>query len=155
MTGFSQLLKPDCTLFLDSSSRDEVMEALVDALDKVGSLRDREEFLQAIHNRERIVSTGIGMGVAIPHAKLSVYDEFFIAIAVLEKGVDWNSLDGAPVRLVFMIGGPEDRQTEYLQILSELTVAIKDEGLRKDLLHTKTAEGLIRKLVENSTGKQA
>jgi len=68
--------------------------------------------------REKIVSTGIGMGVAIPHAKLTSVEDFFIAIGILSKGVQWNALDGGPVRLIFMIGGPDDKQTAYLQILS-------------------------------------
>ena len=74
------------------------------------------------------------MNVAFPHAKLPLLDKFFIAIGVLRKSVDWRSLDGAPVRLVFMIGGPDDKQTEYLQILSGLTKSIKEEERRKKLL---------------------
>ncbi len=61
--------------------------------------------------REKIVSTGIGMGVAIPTPKLNSVEDFFIAIAVLTHGVEWNALDGGPVRLIFMIGGPDDKQT--------------------------------------------
>ena len=72
------------------------------------------------------------MGVAVPHAKMDNFTDFFIAVGIQkQKGLDWNALDKAPVRLIFMIGGPEDKQSEYLQILSLLTSAIKDVELRK------------------------
>jgi PTS system nitrogen regulatory IIA component len=130
--------------FLDVGTRDEALRALVEVLDQAGKLRDKELFYQAILEREKIVSTGIGMGVAIPHAKLEGYEDFFIAVGVQhQRGIEWNALDSAPVRLIFMIGGPDQRQTEYLHILSKLTMAIKDEERRKQLMRAKTAEEII------------
>lgn len=130
----SQYMDPELVVFLSTTTRDDTLHHLVHRIYEAGKLQDEETFYRAIIEREKIVSTGIGMGVAIPHAKLPFYDQFFIAIAVLQKPVDWHALDGAPVRLVFMIGGPDDKQTEYLQILSSLTQAIKDEEKRKKLL---------------------
>lgn len=129
--------------FIEADTRDEVLRQMIDLLDKVGKLADREAFAQAIANREKILSTGIGMGVAIPHAKLASCTTFFIAIGVLRKGVDWKALDGASVRLVFLMGGPDDRQTEYLQILSRLTLAIRDVERRKKLLQLREASEII------------
>jgi PTS system nitrogen regulatory IIA component len=104
-------------------------------LEKAGKIKHRDAFYHAILEREKIVSTGIGLGVAVPHAKLEGYQEFFIAIGIQKKkGIEWNALDGAPVKLIFMIGGPENRQTEYLKILSHLTMAIKNEERRKKIL---------------------
>lgn len=121
--------------FLDTSSRDEAINALVDLLDEEGRLKIKKNFRTAIFHREELVSTGIGMGVAVPHAKLNEFTDFFIAIGIQQKkGLDWNALDKVPVRLIFMIGGPDDKQTEYLQILSLLTSAIRDVDLRKQLL---------------------
>jgi len=106
MTSIFKYMVPELVAFLDVHTRDEALQALVDTLDAGGKLHDRQKFYDAIVERERIVSTGIGMGVAIPHAKLSPYKDFFIAIGVLQRGVEWKALDHAPVRLVFMIGGP-------------------------------------------------
>ncbi len=139
----SNYLEPNLVSFLDVETRDEALKAMVDLLDTGRKLKDKEKFHQAIIARENIVSTGIGMGVAIPHAKLPDYDNFFIAIGLLQKGIEWNALDGAPVRVIFMIGGPDDKQTEYLLILSNLTQKIKDEGIRKKLLTLKSQEGII------------
>lgn len=129
--------------FLNVATRDAALLAMVDTIEASGKLRNKETFYQAISEREKIVSTGIGMGVAIPHAKLSDYDDFFIAIGILQKGVDWNALDHTPVRLIFMIGGPDDKQTEYLQILSSLTLAIKDEERRKKMLTLNSPHAII------------
>lgn len=142
--NISEYLHTDLIAFLDEGSRDKVLETLVDVADRAGNLKDKEAFHKAIVERENIVSTSVGMGVAIPHAKLPVYDEFFIVIGILKEGVDWNALDGAPVRLVFMIGGPDDKQTDYLQILSGITSSIKDEERRKKLLVSEDAETAIQ-----------
>ena len=139
-------LSEDLVSFLDVGGRDEALAALVEVIDAAGKLEDKDAFFQAILERESIVSTGIGMGVAIPHAKLPEYDDFFIAIGISRQGLDWNSVDGAPVRLIFMIGGPDDRQTDYLQILSSLTMALKDDRTRKRLLHLTAPEEIIRVL---------
>lgn len=144
MTKFSKYLDPNLIAYLNIDSRDEALASLVDTVDKAGFLHNKESFYQSILEREKIVSTGIGMGVAIPHAKLAAYDNFFIAVGILAKPVNWNALDGSPVRIVFMIGGPDDKQTEYLRILSQLTQAIKDEEKRKKLLTLNTPAAIIQ-----------
>lgn len=136
-------LNPDLISFLDCQTRDEALDKMVENLLEKGKIKDKEQFFQALLGREKIVSTGIGMGVAIPHAKFPEFDDFFISIALLKKGVPWGSLDGAPVRIIFMIGGPDDKQTEYLQLLSALTIAIKDEERRKKMLTLNSPIGMI------------
>lgn len=144
MGKISKYIDPSLILFMNADTRDEALHKLVEHVSLEGKLEDQESFFKAIVEREKIVSTGIGMGVAIPHAKLPGYDEFFIAIGILQKGVEWQSLDASPVRLVFMIGGPDDKQTEYLQLLSALTVAIKNEELRKKMLTLNSPEDILK-----------
>jgi nitrogen PTS system EIIA component len=130
--------------FLDATSRNDIIVSLVEALEDAGKLHDKDLFYRAILNREKIVSTGVGMGVAIPHAKLPSYNDFFIAIGIIQNdGVDWNALDETPVRLVFLVGGPDDKQTQYLQILSKITQIIKDDEQRKKILSTDSAEKVL------------
>lgn len=136
-------LSVDLVAFLDASDRDDALKQLVDLVVRKGKIAEGGMFYNAIIEREKIVSTGIGMGIAIPHAKLSGYEDFFIAIGILSKPVNWNSMDGFPVRLIFMIGGPDDKQTEYLQLLSALTIAIKDEEKRKAMLLEKSSEKIL------------
>ena len=147
----SDYLDPRLVVFLDLATRDEAVDALIDVLHSEGKLKDSEGFRKAIFHREQLVSTGIGMGVAIPHAKMPFFSDFFIILGIQrKKGLDWNALDKVPVRLIFMIGGPEDKQTEYLQILSLLTGAIKDAELRKELLKASSAEEVVSLFSESA-----
>ncbi|MEN9654044.1 MAG: system protein [Chlamydiota bacterium] len=145
MMNIADYIDPQLVAFLEVESQTEAIDALIDLLHKEGKLPDKEAFRKAIYHRESLVSTGIGMGVAIPHAKMSRLSEFFIAIGLQQqdKGLEWNALDKAPVRIVFLIGGPDNRQAEYLQILSHLTVSIKETESRKKLLKAKTKEEVV------------
>jgi len=140
----SDYLDEELVCFLDASTQREALSALTHKLDEKEKLSDREAFFHAILEREKIISTGIGIGVAIPHAKLTGYTDFFIAIGIQKKGgIDWQSIDGLPVKLIFLIGGPDNRQTEYLNILSMITTAIKDEQRRKRLMNAQTGREVI------------
>lgn len=143
MPKISTYLSPELVLFSQATTRDAVIKEMVSLLGRNDHLTNEDEFYNALIYREKIISTGIGMGVAIPHAKMEGFDHFFMAIGLLSKGVDWNALDGSPVRLIFMIGGPDNKQTEYLQILSNLTLAVKDEERRKKILTSNSPEAII------------
>ena len=134
MVRLIDYLKEECVLFLDPTSKEDVIEKLVDVVFAAKSLPDRELFFEALIDREKLVSTAIGMGVALPHTKLPVYQDFFVSVGILRAGLDWEAIDDSLVRIVFLIGGPEDRQTDYLQLLSSVTVAMRDEQLRKRLM---------------------
>jgi len=142
--AISSYLNKDLILFLQAKDREDALNQMIDALNAAGKLFDKEAFKRAIFQREKVVSTGIGMGVALPHAKLEGYKDFFLAIGLQkEDGLEWDALDGSRVKLIFMIGGPENQQTEYLKILSKLTMAIKDEERRRKLIKCSTPDEVI------------
>lgn len=141
---FSQYLEPSLVTFMEVNSSEEAIATLVELCYHAGKLQDRDIFYRAVMNREKIMSTAIGMNVAVPHAKLPGYRNFFIAVGIVRKGLDWNAIDGFPVKLVFLIGGSDEKQTEYLQILSELTRAVKDENIRKKMLTLNSPEDIIQ-----------
>ncbi len=142
--AISNYLDERLIAFIDVENRDAALVSLVDVLAAAGKIKNKEVFHRALLEREKIVSTGIGRGVAIPHAKLESCNDFFIVVGIQkDKGLDWKALDGSLVKLIFMIGGPEHKQTEYLHILSSLTVAIKDEEKRKKLLSARTPHDVI------------
>ena len=138
----SQFLKEGVISFLEVTHRNEALKVLVDELKRAGKIKEDQLFLEALLKREKIVSTGIGMGVAIPHARMKTFDHFFLALGIqkTKKGIEWHALDGALVKLIFMIGGPADKQTEYLQILSWVTTAVKDEKRRLELVKATSPE---------------
>lgn len=140
----SSYLDPDLILFMEEEDRDTAIKKLTHKLLLSGKIQDEESFYSAVIQREKIVSTGVGMGVAIPHAKLDDYKDFFIAIGVQkDKGIEWQSLDGSLVQLIFLIGGPSKDQTKYLKILSRLTASIKDETLRNAVMKSTNADEII------------
>jgi len=142
----SKYLDEKMIALLEDGAKEEILHTLVGKAVATGKVKNGQELYKALIEREKIVSTGIGMGVAIPHAKLKTFSEFFISIAILQKGSDWNALDSAPARIIFMVGGPDDRQTEYLQILSTITSLIKDENLRRELLAADSPKEVLKLL---------
>ncbi|WP_201456788.1 PTS sugar transporter subunit IIA [Chlamydia sp. 17-3921] len=141
--SLSSLLSPKLILFLEKCSRDEILHELTELVDSFGLLENKTAFFQALVKRENIMSTGIGMGVAIPHGKLDGRSEFFIAIGIHSQGILWDSIDGALVRLIFLIGGPDNAPSEYLKLLSTLTHTLRDECRRQRLLKAKTVEEVL------------
>lgn len=142
--AISKYLNPELVLFFDVNSRNLALDRMIDCLDQKGYLKDRKVFREAILKREEKVSTGIGLGIAVPHAKIANFDQFFIAIGIQTGGgLEWDSLDGSEVKVVFMIGGPDDKQMEYLKILSSLTMAIKNDHFRKQLFRATSVKEVI------------
>jgi len=146
--SIAQYLNEDLISFLSVQTREQAIYQLVEILYHNKKINDKDEFLNAVLEREKIVSTGIGMGVAIPHAKLTSICDFFIIIGIQKKQpLYWDSIDNSFVNLIFMIGGPENRQNEYLQILSLITMAIKNESLRKNIIGAKWPQKVFSDLV--------
>lgn len=139
----AELVVPEGIRFLKSRDRDAALEELVATAVKAHKLQDADAFLKAVRDREKLVSTGIGLGVAIPHAKLSDQPEFFICVGVAPEGIDWGALDGEPCRLIFLIGGPDNRPNDYLQILSSLTGMLREEEIRKNMLKSSSAMDIL------------
>lgn len=132
-------------LFIEEDSRDAAIKTLVDHLCLQNRIEDKQTFLEAVISREKIVSTGIGNGVAIPHAKIESLQDFVLAIGIHKKeGIEWNSLDGARVKVIFLIGGPSLDQKKYLKILSHLTSLLKEERFRKALFFYKDPEEILK-----------
>lgn len=143
MKPLSSYIQEDSVCFVTANSKSAVLQEMVDQLASTGVIHDSESFYSALLKREELLSTAIGLGIAIPHAKFKTDKDFFIAIGVHRTGIDWDALDQLPVQLIFLIGGPESRQTEYLQLLAQLTNTIKEEGVRKKLLQLNSAKEIL------------
>lgn len=133
-------IAPDRVIVLDAADKTRAIDQLVDAVGRSGPVGDLAGFRQAVHDREKTVSTGIGLGVAVPHAKVPSVNEFFVALGLSKTGVEWDAIDQKPVRLVFLIGGPDRDQQTYLQILSKIVLVTKSPKLRSALLEAGSAE---------------
>ena len=122
---------------LRATTKREALEEICGVLSGAPGVSDPAALLRAVLERESMLSTGIGLGIAAPHAKIASVKEFVVALGRSKQGIDYESLDGKPVRLVVLIAGPEDRQARYLQLLAGVSLRLKREEVRKALLAAK------------------
>lgn len=134
----------DLITFTPPTTRDEVIRELATLLEQKEKILSKELFIQSVMEREKLVTTGIGYGIAIPHAKHDVYEEFSIALALTKEEIEWETIDGQGVHLVFLIAGPEKETKKYLQILSQLTQFLKDEARRSQLVKMTDVEEVVK-----------
>lgn len=134
-------------LDLAATSREEAFELLTKKLDEAGYLNDRAAYVAALEAREALSSTGIGFEVAIPHGKTNAVNRPVIAFAKAPAGIEWDSLDGEPAKLIFMIGVPEAAEgDEHLRILALLSRRLIDDEFRNQLKAATTVEEVIAQL---------
>ncbi|MCE5006662.1 PTS fructose transporter subunit IIABC [Staphylococcus equorum] len=138
------LTKDTIAMDLCSTEKNGVIDELVNQLDKAGKLNNVTTFKEAIHNRESQSTTGIGEGIAIPHAKVAAVDTPAIAFGKSKTGVDYQSLDMQPAHLFFMIAAPEGGAQTHLDALAKLSGILMDEKVREDLLHANSPQEVLQ-----------
>ncbi|MEJ7173536.1 fructose-specific PTS transporter subunit EIIC [Staphylococcus caprae] len=138
------LTKDTIAMDLSASDKNGVIDELVNQLDKAGKLSDVASFKEAIHNRESQSTTGIGEGIAIPHAKVAAVKSPAIAFGKSKEGVDYQSLDMQPAHLFFMIAAPEGGAQTHLDALAKLSGILMDENVRERLIHAESPEKVLQ-----------
>jgi len=131
------------TVLLDAETKDEALRELGAVVASAPEVNDADSLLDAIFEREGIMSTGIGLGIAIPHAKIPTVTDFVVGFGKVRGGLDFNSLDGKPVHFIVMIAGPHDQQERYLQLLARITLKLKDAAVRRRLSEADDVEGIL------------
>jgi nitrogen PTS system EIIA component len=133
---------------LGGTTKNEVLGELTDALLRVEKSLDRDEVVRVLRERERLGSTGIGEGVAIPHGKLKNLDRLLIAFGRSGNGVDFDSMDGKPAHLFFLLVAPEESVGVHLKTLARISKLLKNPLVRKRLLDAGDAADLHRIISE-------
>jgi mannitol/fructose-specific phosphotransferase system IIA component (Ntr-type) len=134
------------TVLLDAETKDDALRDLGAVVAGAPEVVDAAGLLAAIFEREQIMSTGIGLGIAIPHAKIPSVTDFVVGFGKVRGGLDFNSLDGKPVHFIVMIAGPHDQQERYLQLLARITLKLKDAAVRRRLSEADDVEGILEAL---------
>ncbi|MEW9053134.1 MAG: fructose-specific PTS transporter subunit EIIC [Neobacillus sp.] len=137
------LTKETINLSLKSNQKSDVIEELVTVLDSAGKLTNRSEFKKAILKREEQSTTGIGEGIAIPHAKTKAVKQPAIVFGRSTAGVNYDSLDGQPAHLFFMIAATEGANNTHLEALARLSTILMKEEVRKQLLTAESKDDVI------------
>ncbi|TKC19515.1 PTS fructose transporter subunit IIABC [Robertmurraya kyonggiensis] len=148
------LTKDTIKLSINGNEKNQAIDELVDVLQQANKLADIEEFKKSILAREAQSTTGIGEGIAIPHAKTKAVREAAIAFGRSVSGVDYQSLDGQPAHLFFMIAATEGGNNTHLEALSRLSTILMNEEVRKQLLEAETEDDII-KIIDSHDKEEA
>jgi fructose-specific phosphotransferase system IIA component len=134
---------------LAATTKDAVITELVDLLAGNGDLKDRDKVLQAVFEREKVKSTGIELGLALPHGKSSGVDDLVLAIGRPTVGVDFQSVDGKASTLIFLLVSPLDKTGPHIQALAKISRLISVNNFRNKLLAANTANELYEAIKAN------
>ncbi len=134
-------------------SKNDAINKLVDLMNNSGNLTDKNEYKKAVLAREELSTTGIGDGIAIPHAKTKAVKNAGLAAMIVKDGVDYDSLDGNPAKIFFLIAAPDGENNLHLEVLARLSTMLMDEKFRKALENSKTQEEFI-KLIDEFESKK-
>jgi len=126
------------------STKEEAVRELIHAMAELGYLCDEEQAESDIASREQKLTTGIGRGIAVPHARTHATDRLRVVFARHKEGVDWGSLDGSPVHFVVLMVSPPDAPGPHLQFLAEMVRLLNDENIQEKILNATTARGILR-----------
>lgn len=137
---------------LKSQSKDAVINELIDLFKDDPRVIDLEKVREAVLEREKIMSTGVGKGFAIPHGKTNTVNDILAAFGKTNRPIDYDSLDGHPVNLVFLLVGKDNLVSKHIKLLSRISRMMNKDEFRQSLLKAKTSEEILdifRKEEEN------
>ncbi|RKX27596.1 MAG: hypothetical protein DRP46_09755 [Candidatus Zixiibacteriota bacterium] len=135
------------TFDLKSEDKDSVLMELVDIASKSKLVKNAEDLLRDVKDREELVTTGVGYGVAFPHAKTKATKGIVIAFGRSEKGIDFDAMDHKPVNLFFLIAAPEDAIGAHLNVMARLSYIMKSEENRQKMM-TVTSPGELLQMID-------
>ena len=144
------------SILLDASpkSKSEALDQIVDLMVKSEKINDKEAYRKQVYAREEESTTGIGEGIAIPHGKCDAVTKPGLAAMVVKDGVDFDSLDGEPVTLMFLIAAPNTEDNIHLDVLSKLSVLLMNEEFTESLRNAKTVEEFMN-IINDADEKEA
>lgn len=140
----SELLEPKTVIpRLKAKTKEEALEELVDVLVAADKVTDKREALAAVKEREELMTTGIGLGVALPHGKTAAVKELVGAFGRSPEGIDFRSLDGKPAHIFFLLLSPPECAGPHVRALASISRLLKDPSFREQLLSLETPEEIL------------
>ncbi|MFO7832325.1 MAG: PTS sugar transporter subunit IIA [Desulfuromonadaceae bacterium] len=129
---------------IKAESKEELLEEMTDVMLRSAPMLDRSQVLSVLQERERLGSTGIGDGVAIPHGKIADIKQMYLAFGRSVKGVDFDSMDGKAAHLFFLLIAPEESISAHLKTLARISKLLKKERARRQLLEAEDSEEIYK-----------
>lgn len=143
MKKLYEMLTQERIIDLKGKNKQDVLQELVDIIATAPEVTDKNDFYISIMKREKIMSTGIGIGLAVPHVKIDSVKDFVMAVGRKKEGIDFDSLDGKPVYLVIMIGANTEQRDDYLKVLAKISLLLKHAEFREKIMNAGTPEAII------------
>ena len=140
MTTFEDLIEKAPVIELKARSKAEGLRELAETFRNEPKVTDLHRFIEAVFEREKVISTGIGIGVAVPHVKIPEVTDFILAFGRHHGGLDFDSLDDQPVHLVAMMGASDSQAGEFLKMLARLVQTFRAKDMRRRLMLAKDPE---------------
>ena len=138
------ILSPDSTIVdLKGETKEEIIAELVDSLANSDAITDRDKVLQAVLEREKIMSTGIGDGIAIPHGKSDSVGQLTAALGTQRRGVDFEALDGEPAYVFFLLVSPANVSGPHIKALARISRLLKNDEFKKKLIAAESSTAII------------
>ena len=145
----SKLLNQNLIINLKKRKKKEVLQDLIHLIKMECSLGEITELKRSILHREKLMSTGVGLGIAVPHARIKGLNNIVIAIGISREGIeDYESIDGKPVKVVFMILVDEKQHREYIKVLSQIVKLVKKEDIVSKMIVSEEPDRVIQIISE-------
>ncbi len=146
----TQILQPNCVKVpVENKEKEDAITELIDLLDTNGLFSDRDAALDAVLSRERTRSTGIGAGIAIPHGKCNAVKELIMAIGIAHEPIEFDSVDGKPVSILFLLVSPIDQTGPHIQALAGISKLMLNEDFKQKIEQAVSADeiyGLLKEI---------
>ncbi len=140
MTSYEELVQSAPLIELSATTKNDVLRELAQAFREEPKVTNLDRFIERIFEREKVISTGIGIGVAVPHVKIPEVQDFVLAFGRHAEGLDFDSLDGQPVHLVAMIGASDSQAGEFLKMLARIVKTFRASEVRRSLMEAEDAQ---------------
>jgi fructose-specific phosphotransferase system IIA component len=141
----SELLKPEFIIpELNGESKEEIINELIDLFKNDPRVEDIDKVRSAVLDREKVMSTGVGKGFAIPHGKTNAVKEIIGAFGKIKDGIDYDALDGNPVNLVFLLVGKDNLISTHIKLLSRISRLMNKDDFRHRLTEANTADEIVK-----------
>jgi PTS system nitrogen regulatory IIA component len=149
MVNICDMLEKDFVIAdLKSKTKKEALAELADVFLRNDTDIDRESMIEVLMEREKLGSTGIGDGIAIPHGKLAGLERLVVSFGRSKGGVDFDSLDGAPVHIFFLLMAPENSAGQHLKTLAKISRMLKDVSFRESLVNAESSQEIYDLILE-------
>jgi len=137
----NNVLTPERIVFIDETNKKDVLRKLAEVLSSDSRIKNSDELLTAIYKREELMSTGIGLGIGVPHIRIGSVEDIVMAVGITSAPItDYESLDDEPIRIICMIAARSDQHPQHIKLLSAVSKRLKNTEIREQILSSKSEQ---------------